>query len=123
MFEVTEQDVDAIYAEFAPEYDDTTGVWHKQIEADLSTYDLLGVQFEYGSYEGSAFVLLREKATGDLYCVEGGHCSCFGFEGQWSVERTHVDVLKSKLEAARRYDYGFVRFFEAMLAKLEAENA
>ena len=35
-------------------------------------------------YEGDAWVVFRNG--GKYYTVEGSHCSCYGFEGQWSPE-------------------------------------
>lgn len=43
-------------------------------------------------YEGSAFVLFKGKG-GKLYEVNGGHCSCYGLEGQWKPEETSWDAL------------------------------
>ena len=50
----------------------------------------------YEDYDGSAFVLVERD--GVLYEVNGGHCSCYGLEGQWDPEETSVDVLKHRME-------------------------
>lgn len=52
----------------------------------------------YGSegYEGSAFVLFRKD--GRLYEVHGGHCSCYGLEGQWEPEETSPLALMFRIE-------------------------
>ena len=58
-------------------------------------YMLLGI-YEYEDYSGSAFVLFLKDDQ--LYEVNGGHCSCYGLEGQWEPEETSVKALKHRLE-------------------------
>jgi hypothetical protein len=48
-----------------------------------------------GGYEESSYFLLVEKSTGKLFEVTGSHCSCFGFEGQFTPEETSVEYLIS----------------------------
>jgi len=51
--------------------------------------------YEYEDYSGSAFVLFQRNRK--LYEVNGGHCSCYGLEGQWEEEETNVAaVLRRK---------------------------
>lgn len=61
----------------------------------------------YGTedYGGDAFVLFRRD--GNLYEVNGGHCSCYGlgeqnYSGdrgtQWEPEETTVEALRHRLE-------------------------
>ncbi len=47
--------------------------------------------YEYENYEGSAFVLYEKN--GKLYEANGGHCSCYGLEGQWKPEETTWEAL------------------------------
>lgn len=47
--------------------------------------------YEYEDYSGSAFVLFRKDRK--LYEVNGGHCSCYGLEGQWEPEETSVEAI------------------------------
>lgn len=47
-------------------------------------------------YSGSAYVLYASGKT--LYEVHGGHCSCFGLEGQWEPEDTTIDSLRHRLK-------------------------
>lgn len=68
----------------------------------LAGYAVIYAVYEQDGYDGSAEVLLRHKATGDLYTVEADHCSCYGLEGQWELKRTHVDVLRARLATRRR---------------------
>jgi hypothetical protein len=52
--------------------------------------------YGYGSYCGSSLVVFEKD--GQLYEVNGSHCSCYGLEGQWDVEETSWEAL-----SARRY--------------------
>jgi len=45
--------------------------------------------------DSSSWFLLREKSTGNLFENHARHCSCYGFEEQWSPEPTTVEYLKS----------------------------
>jgi hypothetical protein len=47
------------------------------------------------SYSGAAFLLF--KKDGEYYTVDGSHCSCYGFEGQWTPVRVTLDYLKQQL--------------------------
>ena len=58
--------------------------------------NILLAWYGYGSYDGSAFVLF--ECDGKLYEVNGGHCSCYGLEGQWSPEETSVEALKARIK-------------------------
>jgi hypothetical protein len=46
--------------------------------------EVLFAVYETGTYEGDAFVLLRDE-TGQLWSTGGSHCSCHGLEGQWDL--------------------------------------
>ncbi len=50
----------------------------------LDGAEVLFAAYEGGSYEGDALVIYRKD--GKLYEVGGGHCSCYGLEGQWSPD-------------------------------------
>jgi hypothetical protein len=51
---------------------------------------LFGI-YEYGNYEGSAWVgFLKDEK---LYEVHGSHCSCYGLEGQWDPEETSLEEI------------------------------
>jgi hypothetical protein len=49
-----------------------------------------------GGYDGSAYFLVQDRETGKLYEVTGGHCSCYGFEGQWDPKITSKEYLLSQ---------------------------
>ena len=57
---------------------------------------VLLASYAYECYEGDAFVLFRKDDK--LYEVNGGHCSCYGLEGQWSPEETTIDTLEHRLK-------------------------
>lgn len=59
----------------------------RKFEIDVSALadaNLLIARVSQGGYEGDAFILLERD--GKLFEVNGGHCSCYGFEGQWDEE-------------------------------------
>jgi hypothetical protein len=58
--------------------------------------DVLFASYEYAGYEGDAFVLFRKD--GKLYEVNGGHCSCYGLEGQWEPEETTIEALEHRVK-------------------------
>lgn len=48
--------------------------------------------YGYGSYSGSSLVIFEKD--GQLYEVNGSHCSCTGLEDQWQPEETSWEALK-----------------------------
>lgn len=67
---------------------------------ELTDDDLRGVRillasYESEGYECTAFVLFERD--GKLYEVNGFHCSCYGFEGQWTPEETTVAEFRHRL--------------------------
>lgn len=65
------------------------------------------------SYDGSSYFLLKDKKTGDLFEVHGGHCSCYGFEGQFKPEGTTIDYLQSE-HYPNRSDAAIKEFVDAL---------
>lgn len=60
-------------------------------------------------YEGDAFVLFQKD--GKLFEVNGGHCSCYGLEGQWEPKESSVEELRHRLEKGylgRHYNGGSI---------------
>lgn len=51
--------------------------------------------------DSSSFFLLKDKKSKKLYEIHGSHCSCFGFENQYTPEETTVQALKDR--AAKKY--------------------
>ena len=58
-------------------------------------YNILFASYGEDNYEGDAFVLLEKE--GKLYEVNGGHCSCYGLEGQFIIEETTIENLEHRL--------------------------
>lgn len=56
--------------------------------------ELLFASYGGASYEGDAFVIYERD--GKLYEVHGGHCSCYGLEGQWEPEETTWAALAAR---------------------------
>ncbi len=54
---------------------------------------ILYSSYTYENYEGSAVVLGYRPVTGLFFYVEGGHCSCYGLEGQWDETSLTVEEL------------------------------
>jgi hypothetical protein len=87
-------------------------------EPDLKGAKILLAWYGYGDYDGSAFVLFERD--GKLYEVNGGHCSCYGLEGQWDPEETSVEALRyriveGELGKSSYYDEGM---FDVALKKI-----
>ena len=69
----------------------------KAIE-DYKNINILFASYGQGGYEGDAWVLFEED--GKLFEVNGGHCSCYGLEGQWE-KRTRC-IRRTKKQARKR---------------------
>jgi hypothetical protein len=61
---------------------------------EFAGIEVLIASYTYENYSGDAFVLYRKN--GNLYEVNGGHCSCFGLEDQWEPEETSVAALRAR---------------------------
>lgn len=57
--------------------------------------NILFASYGYENYSGDAWVLFEKE--GKLYEVKGGHCSCYGLEGQWEPEEVNLDELQQRL--------------------------
>jgi|SRR5579862_192258 len=66
-------------------------------EADVDRFEIVIAYQSVGSWgcDSYAWFFLREKSTGALFEVSGSHCSCYGFEDQWTPESTTLEYLKS----------------------------
>ena len=73
----------------------------------VNKLDILIAYESVGSWgcDSSSFFLVKDKETGVLYEVHGSHCSCYGFEGQFTLEETSVDALKFRVKESK---YGSV---------------
>ena len=57
---------------------------------------ILVASYEYGDYEGSAFVLFKQGRK--YFEVNGGHCSCNGLEEQWDPEETSLQAIRHRVK-------------------------
>ena len=58
---------------------------------DLEGATILIAIYDTPCYEGYAFVLYEKD--GELFEVNGSHCSCYGLEGQWEPSKTNWKAL------------------------------
>lgn len=70
-------------------------------EEILKQYHFIIADIDHCGYEGDAYFLISHRETGELFEVSGSHCSCMGFEDQWSPKLTTVSYLCSQ-----HYSYG-----------------
>lgn len=63
----------------------------------LEPFEILLAYESVGNYgcDSSSFFVIKDIKTKELFEVNGGHCSCYGFEGQWTPEKTTVEYLNS----------------------------
>lgn len=63
----------------------------------LKGYDVVVAYESVGSWgcDSASWFLLRNKDNGKYFEFSGSHCSCYGFEGQFDLEETTVEYLKS----------------------------
>lgn len=53
--------------------------------------EILVASYVCEDWTGQAIVIYREG--GELFIVEGSHCSCFGLEDQWNPERIDLAYI------------------------------
>ena len=57
--------------------------------------NILFASYGCDNYSGDAWVLFEQD--GNLYEVNGSHCSCYGLEGQWEPEPVNLKELEHRL--------------------------
>lgn len=59
----------------------------------LKKYHICVAYESVGSWgcDSSSYFILRNKETGEYAFTQGGHCSCYGFEGQFEPEEMPVE--------------------------------
>lgn len=57
--------------------------------------NILFASYSCSVCEGDAWVLF--ELDGKLYEVNGGHCSCYGLEGQWEPDEVDLKELEHRL--------------------------
>jgi len=65
--------------------------------SEVNKYKILIAYESVGSWgcDSSSWFLLQDRKTGKIYETHGGHCSCYGFEGQFEPEETNLEYLNS----------------------------
>lgn len=81
-------------------YDFEEATWRGEEEQEKALKAYQGINILFGSYtyvnySGDAWVLFEED--GKLYEVSGGHCSCYGLEGQWNPDEVLLEELENRL--------------------------
>lgn len=63
----------------------------------LEDYNVVIAYESVGSWgcDSSSWFLLQHKETGEYSEIEGSHCSCYGFEGQYDPQAATLEYLKS----------------------------
>lgn len=87
---------------------DLKGLTNKQVQSHIVSdyevsssfvkeYSILIAYESVGSWgcDSSSYFLLKHKKSGKLFEVQGSHCSCYGFEGQFEPQETPLEYLKS----------------------------
>lgn len=70
-----------------------------QLERTLKDYIVLIAYESVGSWgcESTSYFLLKHKYDNTFHEVHGSHCSCYGFEGQFTPQKTELAYLKSNM--------------------------
>jgi hypothetical protein len=93
----------AVAGDFTGYYDWDEERKAKSLKEIPEPEEVILAAYHQESYEGDAWVIYR---NGDkYYTVDGGHCSCYGLEGQWKPEE-YPDA-KTLFEALDKGDWSY----------------
>lgn len=81
---------------FFGHWDNEAGVAREFADDSVLDYNIIVAGYFYESYEGDAYVLAEKN--GQLFEVSGGHCSCYGLEGQWNPSEVNAAYLRNRAE-------------------------
>lgn len=56
--------------------------------------------------DSSSFFLFKDS-SGRLYELHGSHCSCYGFENQFTLEETTIEALRLREEKGHFFTGGY----------------
>jgi|SRR6188474_1830793 len=104
------------YGEWCGEKPDSTG--KQSILGLLNSSVVLLAWYGGGSLDGQAMVVYRTK-EGQLYEVNGSHCSCYGLEGRWDPEETNYKALAMRDPSNIDSDLDFIEAYKEMLEILK----
>lgn len=85
------------YNKFLGQWDDIIEV-ARSYDVPLDTFDEYNVivaNYQYGNYEGDAYILLEKD--GEYFESFGSHCSCYGLEGQFDLEKVTEHELHYRM--------------------------
>jgi len=88
----------------------------------LKKNDLITIyaQYNYEDYSGGAFLLFWHKKSNRIFEVNGSHCSCYGLEGQFTLEPTKLRSVVMR-ESSGRYNYkDIAKFASIRLLRLKS---
>lgn len=74
---------------------------YKEFQVDPLPGKILYAFYDIEEYTGYSYVLYRDE-DGELWEVEGSHCSCNGLEGQWSPGKATVEYLLLRAEGVKK---------------------
>lgn len=119
----SESKMNGMIADFADiNYVDNKEERVKQLkETTFAGVNVLLASYNYECYSGDAFVLFEKD--GKLYEVNGGHCSCYGLEGQWEPEETTVEALRHRMTEGRLGYSDYNRFAAELATVLDQYQA
>lgn len=88
-------DSDGVFRDFneqAYDYDKHKYATKNPIDENIN---ILFASYGCANYSGDAWVLFEKD--GQLYEVNGSHCSCYGLEGQWDEDDVLLEELENRL--------------------------
>jgi len=89
-------------------WEDTKG----DVKDDVA--EIIYANYTCESYEGNAYVLFIGH-DGLMYEVHGGHCSCYGLEGQWKPEPTSQEYV---IERLKKNELGYSYYSRGFASEL-----
>lgn len=69
-----------------------------RLKALNKKYKILFADYTYEDYSGDSYVLGYDNEEKKFFEVHGGHCSCYGLEGQWHPEYCETKELAEMMQ-------------------------
>lgn len=107
--EMTEDQIkEHIVSNYSGQHDNYNGIYPDNpitedlVRDELKHRNILVAYESVGDWgcDSNSFFLFKDKKTKKLYEMHGGHCSCYGFEGQYEPEEITLENLKARIENA-----------------------
>jgi hypothetical protein len=74
------------------DYESDSYIIKNPIDEDIN---ILFASYGNANYSGDAWVMFEKE--GKLFEVSGGHCSCYGLEGQWEEDEILLEEIENRL--------------------------